>query len=218
LPEFVLSVGSRTPVVFVFEDELRPDARQTIGLLKARGIETRILSGDRTAAVRHAAAALGIETWQAEMPPQAKLSYVEDLKKAGRKVLMVGDGLNDAPALAAGATSMAPSTATDIGKTAADTVFLGATLYPVVAALEIATRAQKLSVQNFVIAAGYNLLAVPIAAAGLTSPLIAAIAMSTSSLIVIANSLRLGHGLSRTVSIPAPVQQKEMAVAQRIAA
>jgi Cu2+-exporting ATPase len=192
LLELVLVAGSRAPVTFTFEDELRPDAAAVIEDLGNRGLEVRILSGDRAAAVRHAAEALGITTWQAEMTPQAKLACLEDLARHGRRVLMVGDGLNDAPALAAGYTSMAPSSATDIGRTAADTVFFGDGLAPVAAALAIAARAQQLSLQNFGLAVGYNILAVPIAMLGMASPLIAAIAMSTSSLIVIANALRLG--------------------------
>ncbi len=191
-PEFALVIGSRSSTVFTFEDQLRPDARKTVDELKNRGIEVRILSGDRAAAVRHAAVAVGIEMWQAEMTPKSKLEHLEALKATGRKVLMVGDGLNDAPALAAGTTSMAPSSATDIGRTAADTVFFGDSLSPIIASLDVSKNAERLSLQNFLLAAGYNLLAVPIAAAGLASPLIAAIAMSTSSIIVIANSLRLG--------------------------
>jgi Cu2+-exporting ATPase len=192
LLELVLVIDKRPPLVFTFEDELRPDAAETIAALKARGLEVRILSGDRAPAVRHAAEALGVATWQAEMTPEAKLNCLKDLSNLGRKVLMVGDGLNDAPALAAGFTSMAPSSATDIGRTAADTVFFGDGLAPVEAALAVGRRAQQLSLQNFTLAVGYNILAVPIAMAGLASPLIAAVAMSTSSVIVIANALRLG--------------------------
>jgi Cu2+-exporting ATPase len=201
LLELVFVIGRRPPVVFTFEDELRPDAAEVIAALKARGLEVRILSGDRAPAVRHAAEALGVATWQAEMTPAAKLECLKDLSRLGRKVLMVGDGLNDAPALAAGFTSMAPSSATDIGRTAADTIFFGDGLAPVEAALAVGRRSQQLSLQNFTLAVGYNILAVPIAMAGLASPLIAAVAMSTSSVIVIANALRLGvMPLRRTAS------------------
>ena len=192
LPEFVLAQGAKMSVIFTFEDELRPDAASVIDKLKAEGLRVEIFSGDREAPVRRAAKALGIEHWQAGVTPQKKLAYVQSLKDAGRKVLMVGDGLNDAPALAAGHTSMAPSSATDIGRTAADTIFMGESLKPLLVARDVAIATQRLSIQNFVLAVGYNFLAVPIAMLGFASPLIAAVAMSTSSVIVIANSLRLG--------------------------
>ena len=150
-----------------------------------------ILSGDRAAAVQRTAERLGIELWQAGVTPQAKLAYVNALKEAGRKVLMVGDGLNDAPALAAGFTSMAPSSASDVGRNAADTIFMSESLMPVLVARNVAIATHQISIQNFTLAVGYNVLAVPLAMLGFASPLIAAIAMSTSSIIVIANSLRL---------------------------
>jgi len=191
-PEFVLDDGTGQPRIFQFEDEMRSDAKEVIAELKSMHMDIRILSGDRNLAVKHAAGTLGIKTWAAECTPQSKLETIENLKKAGRKTLVVGDGLNDAPALAAGLTSMAPSTAADVGRTAADMVFFGQDLSPVALALKVAQKSQALCRQNFALAAGYNFLAVPVAAAGMASPLIAAIAMSTSSIIVIANSLRLG--------------------------
>ncbi len=202
LSEFALVRGSHTPVVFAFEDELRPDAKEAIDRLKSRGLTIEVLSGDREAAVRRVAARLGIEHWQAGITPQQKLAHVLALRNGGRKVLMVGDGLNDAPALAAGHTSMAPSSATDIGRTAADSVFMGESLMPVVIARDVAVAAQKTTVQNLALAVGYNVFAVPLAMLGFASPLIAAVAMSTSSIIVIANSLRLGLGF-RAKSLPA---------------
>ncbi len=197
LPEFALVRGSDAPAFFTFEDELRYDADTVVAKLKAEGLRVEILSGDREAPVSRAASVLDIECWQAGMTPQQKLTYVLSLKEAGRKVLMVGDGLNDAPALAAGHTSMAPSSATDIGRTAADTIFMGESLMPVLVARDVAIATQRLSVQNFALAVGYNFLAVPIAMLGFASPLIAAVAMSTSSIIVIANSLRLGLSFSK---------------------
>jgi Cu2+-exporting ATPase len=197
LPEFVLMRNSRAVSIFTFEDELRSDAAAVIAKLKSDGLRVEILSGDREIAVSRAASILGIEHWQAGVTPQQKLAYVEALKDAGRKVLMVGDGLNDAPALAAGLTSMAPSSATDIGRTAADTIFMGESLLPALVARDVAIVTQRLSIQNFTLAVGYNFLAVPIAMLGFASPLIAAVAMSTSSIIVIANSLRLGLSFTK---------------------
>ncbi|MGL6180676.1 MAG: HAD-IC family P-type ATPase, partial [Aestuariivirga sp.] len=196
LLEFAFRRGARPPVVFQFEDRMRSDAAATIARLKERGLDVHLLSGDREAAVRRVAEDLGIESavWRAS--PQAKLAYVETLGKAGRKVLMVGDGINDAAALAAGFTSMAPSTASDIGRTAAETVFMGESILAVATAIEVSGKAQRVAKENFILAVGYNVLAVPLAMAGLVSPLVAAIAMSTSSIIVIANALRLGLGVT----------------------
>jgi len=190
-PRLALAVEGRAPVVFTFTDSPRPDAAETIRRLRRAGLAVEIISGDREGPVRAVAEQLGIESWKAGWSPRQKLAYVEGLREAGRKVLMVGDGLNDAPALAAGHASMAPSSASDIGRTAADLVFLGSSLSAVWLAREVAVRARRLMTQNFVWALFYNVVAVPVAVLGLATPLFAAIAMSSSSIIVVANSLRL---------------------------
>jgi Cu2+-exporting ATPase len=191
LPELVFRPPSGSMVLFRFEDELRPDAAAVVAGFQRQRIGVELLSGDRQEAVQRIASAVGITTFRARWTPQAKLAYVEALGAAGRKVLMVGDGLNDAPALAAGHASMAPATASDIGRTAADIVFLGQSLKPVLTGRDIAVTSARLARQNFALAIGYNVLAVPIAMIGLASPLVAAVAMSTSSIIVVANALRL---------------------------
>ena len=192
LLEFAFRRGNRTPVLFKFEDALRDGAADTVARLESLGLQVHLLSGDRDAAVVRVANKVSIGQAVARATPQTKLAYVDALTKAGRKVLMVGDGINDAPALAAGFTSMAPATASDIGRTAAETVFMGNDLRAVVTAIDIGRRAQAIAKQNFGMALTYNALAVPLAMLGLVSPLIAAVAMSTSSIVVIANALRLG--------------------------
>ena len=176
---------------FAFADTLRPDAAATIADLQARGYAVELLSGDRPAIAGAVAAELGIERWQGGATPADKAARLAELAAAGRRVLMVGDGLNDAPALAGAWVSMSPAAAADVSQTAADFVFQGEGLAPLPAAIDIARAARRLVFQNFALAIGYNLVAVPFAMAGFVTPLIAALAMSSSSLIVTGNALRL---------------------------
>ena len=199
LLEFAFRRGARPPVLFQFEDSLRPDAAETVAALKGMGLAVHLLSGDREAAVKRVAEAVGIDTAVSRASPQAKLAYVDALAKAGRHVLMVGDGINDAPALAAGYTSMAPSSASDIGRTAAETVWMGESAAAVASAVKVGRRTQRIAKENFALAVGYNVFAVPLAMIGFVSPLVAAVAMSTSSIIVIANALRVGLGRTAAV-------------------
>ena len=186
-----LRIGD-TATVITFRDQLREDAADVIASLKAQGIPASMISGDRSDAVREVATTLGL-FGRCGMRPEDKLAELERLKADGHFPLMVGDGLNDGPALAAAHASIAPGSASDASQQAADAVFLGNRLAPVLAALKISRRTMRIVKQNFGLAIGYNLLAVPMALAGLVTPLIAAIAMSTSSLIVVANSLRLAR-------------------------
>ncbi|MCS3898250.1 Cu2+-exporting ATPase [Bradyrhizobium japonicum USDA 38] len=169
---------------------LRPDAQAVIAALKARNIGIEILSGDREPAVLAAAHALGIAEWRAGVTPADKIARIEELKRRGAKVLMVGDGMNDAPSLAAAHVSMSPISAAHLSQATADLVFLGRPLAPVVAAIDSARKALHLMRQNLWLAIGYNVLAVPVAISGVVTPLIAAAAMSGSSILVMLNSLR----------------------------
>jgi Cu2+-exporting ATPase len=171
---------------------MRPDVVETLHALKTCGIDSRIVSGDRQMSVNALARELGI-TSAAEMRPEAKLTLLYALGKEGHRPLMVGDGINDGPALAAAHASIAPSSASDVSQQAADAVFLGRGLMPVALAVEVARRTMRIVRQNFGFAIAYNVVAVPLAIAGLLTPLIAAIAMSLSSLVVVGNSLRLAR-------------------------
>ncbi|WP_370188666.1 heavy metal translocating P-type ATPase [Qipengyuania sp.] len=186
-----LQIGADA-VAIAFSDPIRADAGEALRALEAEGIEASIVSGDRAAPVAEVAHKLGIG-WQAELLPDAKLKLLEDHMVAGHRPLMVGDGINDGPALAAAHASIAPGTASDASQQAADAVFLGGSLMPVALAVRVARRTMVIVRQNFAFAVLYNVLAVPLALAGLVTPLIAAVAMSLSSLVVVANSLRLAR-------------------------
>jgi Cu2+-exporting ATPase len=176
--------------VFAVRQRMRPDAAKIVSALHRMSLTVEMLSGDREPAVRAAAQTLGICQWRAEVTPVDKIARIEDLARHGHKVLMVGDGLNDAPALAAAHASMSPVTATHLSQSVADAVFLGERLAPVEAAIAVSRQALRLMRQNLWLAVIYNALAVPVAMAGLVMPLIAAAAMSGSSLLVMLNALR----------------------------
>jgi Cu2+-exporting ATPase len=189
--ELWLAEPGRPPVRFGFADQLRPDAAEVIAALQHHHIPSQLLSGDRAVVVEHIATLLGITQAEAGLTPPQKCARLEALKGQGARVLMVGDGLNDAPALASAYVSMSPATAMDITQNAADIVFQGEKLQPVLFAIRIARFAQQLVKQNFALAMLYNVIAVPLAIMGYVTPLIAAAAMSGSSLVVILNALRL---------------------------
>jgi len=176
--------------VFAVRQRLRLDAVGVIAGLRQRGLGVEILSGDRADAVGRAAQELGLDAWRAGLTPAEKIAHIEGLKGQGHKVLMVGDGLNDAPALAAADVSLSPISAVHLSQAAADAVFLGDRLAPVAEALLLAAKAKRLMRENLWLAVIYNAIAVPIAIAGLATPLVAALAMSGSSVLVTANALR----------------------------
>ena len=190
-PEIWFRLGDAAPVRFGFSDGLREDASAVVEWAKARDMAVVLLSGDRAATVEAVARQAGIEDFAGELLPQDKIARLESLAASGAKVLMVGDGLNDAPALAAAHVSMSPASGADVSQAAADLVFQGQELAPVTVALDVADGSQRLVLENFGLSLAYNVIAVPIAVAGYVTPLIAAIAMSSSSILVIANALRL---------------------------
>lgn len=183
-------VGEKPAALIAFQDQVRPDAIMAVDRLRKDGLAIELLSGDASVAVNELAATLGIPAG-AEMSPSDKFERITALEAHGHRVLMVGDGLNDGPALKAASVAMAPGTASDVGALAADIVFLGERLMPVPLAIAAARRTRAVVRQNFALAIGYNAIAVPLAIAGQVTPLIAAAAMSGSSLLVVANALRL---------------------------
>ncbi|KQR69381.1 cation-translocating P-type ATPase [Rhizobium sp. Leaf341] len=179
---------------FAFSDKLRSGASRAVQGLREQGVTPEILSGDTSASVGMVASSLRIERAASDLLPAEKVRRLQQLAGSGTKTLMVGDGINDAPAMMAAHVSMAPATAADIGRNAADFVFLHESLDAVPHALDVAGQAERLVKQNFALAVGYNVLAVPLAIMGHVTPLLAALAMSGSSILVIANAMRLGVG------------------------
>ncbi|KIC45325.1 ATPase [Ruegeria sp. ANG-S4] len=186
-----LSVGDQAPVAFLFSDSLRPGAAKAVQAFRDAGKDVVLISGDTEGAVEDLAGRLGIQSWMAQALPQDKAARVTELSNQGRKVLMVGDGLNDTAALAAAHVSISPASALDAARVASDIVLLGNDLSPIADACDTAVKATRRIRENFRIATVYNVIAVPLAVAGLATPLIAALAMSTSSITVSLNALRL---------------------------
>jgi len=186
---FVVAGGDL--VSFHLSDTMRADAASTVSSLRAAGLDLEILSGDADTPVQDAAAALGIPKARSALKPADKVARIEELQHAGHKVLYAGDGLNDAPALSAAHVSIAPATGSDVGRASSDLVFTGKGLGSIMIALSVARRTGRTVRQNFALAISYNCIAIPFAVLGYVTPLIAAIAMSASSIVVVANSLRL---------------------------
>ncbi|RGP39844.1 Cu(2+)-exporting ATPase [Altererythrobacter insulae] len=191
-PMSELRIGSERHLVH-FDDPLREDVGATLVSLRKLNLEAELLSGDKEDAVAVVADRFGLRG-KGGLSPAEKLALLDALKADGRKPLMVGDGLNDGPALSAAHAAIAPGSASDASQQAADAVFIGERLMPVAKAMYVARATMRIVRQNFALAIGYNILAVPLALFGMVTPLIAAIAMSISSLIVVGNSLRLAGG------------------------
>ena len=192
-PSLWFSGPEITQILFQFEDQLQSDARVTLEVAKQQGLTLEILSGDREQAVSKIVDTLAIETWHAQVSPTGKADRLETLSASGKRVLMVGDGLNDAGALALAHASLAPGGAMDVSQSASDAVYSGG-LGALVTVLSVSKRTKSVMLQNFGLAAAYNFIAVPIAVTGHVTPLVAAIAMSASSLIVTLNALRIKGG------------------------
>ncbi|VAV89965.1 Type cbb3 cytochrome oxidase biogenesis protein CcoI; Copper-translocating P-type ATPase [hydrothermal vent metagenome] len=186
-----LKIGDKPALAFTFTDRLREGADEAVQALIESGKSVHLMSGDTTPVVADLARRLGISNWVAEALPADKSARIQEMTAAGAHVLMVGDGLNDTAALAAADVSISPASALDAARVASDIVLLGTDLSPIAAACTTARAARRRISENFTIAAVYNLVAVPLAMAGFATPLIAALAMSASSITVSLNALRL---------------------------
>lgn len=189
---YVAAPGA-TPVVFRFTDALRPDAAQAVAALGALGLSVELLSGDAEPTTADAARAAGIHDWRATATPEDKAARIAELEAGGCHVLMVGDGINDAGALAVAHASASPAEATDLAQAMADIVLQGERLMALPDAVATARRSVRIARGSLGLALGYNAVAVPVAVAGLVTPLGAALVMATSSLLVIGNALRAGR-------------------------
>ncbi len=188
-----LAVHDEPVAWFEIEDELRPRAASTVDALHKMGVRTSLVSGDRQSAVEDVATRLGIEDFHAQCTPQQKLEIIQAAQRNGERVVMVGDGINDAPVLAGADTSIAPAHGAMLAQTSADLIMLGNSLEPLTTALLMSGKTMRIVRQNLAWAIVYNALALPLAAAGFVPPWLAAIGMSASSLIVVLNALRLSR-------------------------
>ncbi|WP_019960887.1 heavy metal translocating P-type ATPase [Woodsholea maritima] len=188
-----LRYGHEAPVRFQFSDALRDDAQTALEGLRQRDFTLELLSGDRPHAAEAIADHLGLERWKGGLKPQDKIARIEALINEGYKPVMVGDGINDAPALAAAYVSISMGSASEVSRSAADLVIQGDHLARIPEAVDIARASQSRILENFALAALYNMIAIPLAVFGFVTPLVAAIAMSASSILVTLNALRLAR-------------------------
>lgn len=187
-----LATESRLLARFRLDDEPRSDALETVRGLQSLGMNTVLLSGDRSGHVQRIGELLGIDDVRGQATPEDKLAYLRELESRGHHVMMVGDGLNDLPVMAGAEVSVALGDAADLTQLRADAILLNGQLSRLLAALSTAQKTRRVIRQNMGWALIYNLCALPLAAAGLVPPWLAAIGMALSSLIVVLNALRLG--------------------------
>jgi len=190
-----LGDGASAVARFQMQEAPRADAIATVASLQSLGLRVHLCSGDAPAPVARLAAHVGIELASARQTPESKLASVRQLQHNGRVVAMVGDGLNDAPVLAGADVSIAMGSGAPLAHRAADFVLTGSALLRIPQAIALAHRSQRIIAQNLAWAVAYNLLAVPLAVAGLVTPWMAALGMALSSLTVTANALRLTRPL-----------------------
>jgi len=181
----------KNEILFLFCDQLKEDAKDVVTRLKKMHKKIILLSGDNKEAVMQTANELGIKEFHHSQTPITKVDLLKSLKNKGLAIMMIGDGLNDAPSLAFCDVSISFAKAADITKSISDIIIQGNKLGPIITLESFANKSIKLIRQNLLLALGYNAIAVPFAIAGTVTPLVAAIAMSSSSILVLLNSLRM---------------------------
>jgi Cu2+-exporting ATPase len=215
LPGIWLGDGSRAIARFALVDAPRGDAREAIAALRAQGLRVEVLSGDAPEAVEATARALGIERWSARATPESKLARLRELQAQGHRVLMLGDGINDAPVLGGADVSIALACGAPMAHRAADIVLSGERLMRLPQVVQLARRTRRMIRENLAWALVYNAIALPFAAAGWVTPWIAALGMAGSSLLVTLNALRLGRRAAWTLPDTATMETSPSTEATR---
>ncbi|ROU01640.1 cadmium-translocating P-type ATPase [Marinobacter sp. R17] len=200
-----LALGNQLLARFTLDDQLREEAADTLRQLQALGLQTILLSGDRSSHVQRVAGQLPLDACKGQASPEDKLAFLKTLEAQGRRIMMVGDGLNDLPVMAGADVSVAMGSAADLTQLKADAVLLNSQLSRLVNALRTARHLRRIIRQNMTWAVTYNLCALPLAAAGLVPPWLAALGMSLSSLVVVINATRLGR--TKPVAPEPPVER-----------
>ena len=193
LAELWFRAPGQRPVRFGFSQSLKPGLRDMVEGLRRRDLRPVILSGDTPNAVAVIARAAGLDTWRGGCSPEDKIARVKAMTGEGRKVAMFGDGLNDAAALTGAHVSVAPASATGAAQVAADVILLGNSLESLLGVVDVARKSRRLIAENLVFAAAYNVVSLPLALAGMLTPFVAAVLMSSSSILVMLNAMRLGR-------------------------
>jgi Cu2+-exporting ATPase len=206
-----LALDGRPVARFELSETTRPDAAAALAALGAGGASIELLSGDEPARVARVAAMLGVTAWRAQASPQDKLAVIEARQRAGRRVAMVGDGINDAPVLARADVSVTFATGAPLAQHQADLLLLGERLEPLAQARRLARRTMRVVEQNLAFAAVYNAVGIPLALAGLLPPWLAGAGMAASSLIVVLNALRLAEPARTLASMPPGASSRAIA-------
>jgi Cu+-exporting ATPase len=188
-----LCIDGIPSAIFVFSDTVRNTSKEIIKKLHEHHLRTMILSGDHESTVKNIALQLDIDAYHAGLLPHEKLDEIADLQKQGHRIAMVGDGINDAPALAKAHLGIAMGSGTDIAMNTADITIMHTDLHAVIAAIRLSRNTMRIIKQNFFWAFIFNVIGIPLAAFGLLNPMFAAGAMACSSVSVISNSLRLSR-------------------------